>query len=262
MPVACGPPGLPGGKNVLYRNHGDGTFEDVSERVRASPARSGTYGLGVSTLDFDDDGWVDVYVANDSNPSALYRNNRDGTFTDIGVDAGLRLQPGRQAAGGHGRRRRRLRPQRHGWTSSRPTSPATRRRSTPTPATASARTARSPAASASTRAGSAGASASSISISDGWLDLFLVNGHVYPEVEQLKTEAGYKQRKVVYRNLRRRPLRGRHRAARPAGDDAEGRPRRRVRRLRQRRRRRRRRQQRARHAGPVPARLRRSRALG
>ena len=55
---------------------------------------------------------------------------------------------------------------------------------------------------------------------DGWLDLFLVNGHVYPEVEQLKTEAGYKQRKVVYRNLRQRPVRGRHRAPRPAGHHA------------------------------------------
>ena len=74
---------------------------------------SGTYGLGVGTLDFDDDGWVDLYVANDSNPSALYRNNRDGTFTDIARSRRLRLQPGRQATGRHGRRRRRLRSQRH-----------------------------------------------------------------------------------------------------------------------------------------------------
>ena len=100
LPVACGPPGLPGGKNVLYRNAGDGTFADVSDGARASPARSGTYGLGVSTLDFDDDGWVDLYVANDSNPSALYRNNRDGTFTDIGVAAGCAYsQDGKPQAG-------------------------------------------------------------------------------------------------------------------------------------------------------------------
>ena len=57
----------------------------MSRTHPASRARSGTYGLGVSTLDFDNDGWIDVYVANDSNPSALYRNNHDGTFTDIGV---------------------------------------------------------------------------------------------------------------------------------------------------------------------------------
>ena len=58
VPVACGPPGLTGGKNVLYHNKGDGTFEDVSDRVRITGA-GGTYGLGVSTLDFDDDGWTD-----------------------------------------------------------------------------------------------------------------------------------------------------------------------------------------------------------
>ena len=69
-------------------------------QVRHHDARSGTYGLGVSTLDFDDDGWVDVYVANDSNPSALYRNNHDGTFTDIGVSAGCAYsQDGKPQAG-------------------------------------------------------------------------------------------------------------------------------------------------------------------
>ena len=61
---------------------------------------SGTYGLGVSTLDFDDDGWVDVYVANDSNPSALYRNNHDGTFTDVAFAAGCAYsQDGKPQAG-------------------------------------------------------------------------------------------------------------------------------------------------------------------
>ena len=78
------PPGLPGGKNVLYRNRGKGAFEDVSEASGIAAAR-GTYGLGVATVDFDSDGWLDVYVANDSNPSALYHNNRNGTFTDIGI---------------------------------------------------------------------------------------------------------------------------------------------------------------------------------
>ena len=74
----------------------------VRGRLRASRHHraSGTYGLGVSTLDFDDDGWVDVYVANDSNPSALYRNNHDGTFTDVGVRAGCAYsQDGKPQAG-------------------------------------------------------------------------------------------------------------------------------------------------------------------
>ena len=84
---------------MLYHNKGDGTFEDVSERAGILKA-GGTYGLGVSTFDFDDDGWTDVYVANDANPSALYRNNRDGTFTDIGVRAGCAYsQDGKPQAG-------------------------------------------------------------------------------------------------------------------------------------------------------------------
>src|SRR4029453_11127458 len=86
-------------KNVLYRNAGGGKFEDVSEASGITRAR-GTYGLGVASLDFDSDGWVDIYVANDSNPSALYRNNRDGTFTDVGVRAGCAYsQDGKPQAG-------------------------------------------------------------------------------------------------------------------------------------------------------------------
>ena len=79
-PVACGPPGPAG------RQERRSTATAATGPSRTCPRRpgitkaSGTYGLGVSTLDFDDDGWVDLYVANDSNPSALYRNNRDGTF--------------------------------------------------------------------------------------------------------------------------------------------------------------------------------------
>ena len=88
--VACGPPGLTGGSNTLYRNNGNGTFSDVSEKSGITKA-NGTYGLGVLTADFDNDGWTDIYVANDSAPSALYRNNKNGTFTDIGIEAGCAL---------------------------------------------------------------------------------------------------------------------------------------------------------------------------
>ena len=87
---------------------------------------------------------------------------------------------------------------------------------------------------------------------DGWLDLFLVNGHVYPEVRQLKTEAGYEQRKVVYRNLGNGRFADVTRAAGCAGHDTESRARRRVRRLRQRRADRRRDLERQRSSRPVP----------
>ena len=74
-------------------------FEDVSERSGITRA-NGTYALGVSTLDFNNDGWVDLYVANDSNPSALYLNNKDGTFKDVGVAAGCAYsQDGKPQAG-------------------------------------------------------------------------------------------------------------------------------------------------------------------
>src|ERR1051326_2307087 len=99
LEVACGPPGLQGGRNLLYHNRGDGTFEDVSDRSGIARA-TGTYALGVSTLDFDDDGWTDLYVADDSSPSVLYRNNHDGTFTDIAVAAGCaHSQDGKAQAG-------------------------------------------------------------------------------------------------------------------------------------------------------------------
>src|SRR3989454_692452 len=88
--VACGPPGLNGGKNVLYHNNGDGTFTDVSEKSGILKA-NGTFGLGVLTADLDNDGWPDIYVANDSTASALYQNKKNGTFIDVALEAGCAL---------------------------------------------------------------------------------------------------------------------------------------------------------------------------
>jgi hypothetical protein len=197
--VACGPPGLTGGKNALYRNLGGGRFEDVSEPSGIARA-NGTFGLGVSTLDFDDDGWIDLYVANDSNPSALYRNRHDGTFEDIAVRAGCAFsQDGKPQAGmgvGVGDY------DRNGTMDIVKTNFA---------------------GDTSTLYGNTGDGfcedrtfASGLGLNsrwlgwgagfadfdnDGWLDIFLANGHVYPEVRQLRTEAGYEQRKVVYRGV-------------------------------------------------------------
>src|SRR5258706_6830823 len=88
--VACGPPGLNGGKNILYRNNGNGTFTDVTEQAGILDA-NGTYALGVLTADFDNDGWPDIYVANDSTASALYQNKKNGKFVDIAMEAGCAL---------------------------------------------------------------------------------------------------------------------------------------------------------------------------
>ena len=200
IPVACGPPGLPGGRNVLYRNTGRGTFDDVSEKSGIAKAR-GTYGLGVATVDFDADGWIDVYVANDSNPSALYRNNRDGTFTDIGITAGCAYsQDGKPQAGmgiaiGDYDRNGTMDIFKTNFAGDTSTLYAN---------------AGDGHCEDRTFAGGIGLNTRWLGWGvgfldldrDGWLDLFLVNGHVYPEVAQIRTEAGYQQRKVVYQNLR------------------------------------------------------------
>src|SRR6202022_577170 len=97
--VACGPPGLQGGKNILFHNNGNGTFTDVSEKAGIRKT-AGTYGLGVLVADFDSDGWPDISVANDSTSSALYQNNHDGTFTDVAIESGVAYSPdGKPQAG-------------------------------------------------------------------------------------------------------------------------------------------------------------------
>jgi hypothetical protein len=97
--VMCGPRGLPGAKNILYHNRGNGTFEDVTTKARIDQT-NGHYSMSVSTLDYDDDGWPDIYVACDSTPSILYHNNHDGTFTDVAVTAGAAFnEDGREQAG-------------------------------------------------------------------------------------------------------------------------------------------------------------------
>jgi hypothetical protein len=88
VPVQCGPRGLKGAGDTLYHNNGDGTFTDVSKKAGVADT-DGYYGLGVICSDFDEDGLVDIFVANDSTPNFLYHNNGDGTFKDIGFPAGV-----------------------------------------------------------------------------------------------------------------------------------------------------------------------------
>jgi enediyne biosynthesis protein E4 len=88
--VQCGPWGLEGESDFLYHNRGDGTFEEVSVKAGVHDD-IGYYGLGVTWVDYDDDGWPDLLVANDSVPNYLYHNNHDGTFTDVGMLTGVAL---------------------------------------------------------------------------------------------------------------------------------------------------------------------------
>lgn len=87
-PVFCGPRGLPHGSATLFRNRGDGTFEDVSVSAKIRDA-SGFYAFTAVAADLDGDGWLDIYVACDSTPSLYFRNNRDGTFQELATESGL-----------------------------------------------------------------------------------------------------------------------------------------------------------------------------
>ncbi len=99
LEVYCGPRGLRAAGDVLYRNNGDGTFSDVSLKSGIE-LKEPLYGLGVSWADYDNDGDVDLYVANDSTPNALFRNNGDGSFTEIAMLAGCAYSgDGREQAG-------------------------------------------------------------------------------------------------------------------------------------------------------------------
>ena len=197
--VACGPPGLAGGVNTLYRNSGNGTFADVSMKAGVRKT-NGTYGLGVVVSDFDNDGWPDVYVANDSAPAALYHNNKNGTFTDIGIEAGCAFSIDGKPQAGMGVSAGDY--DRDGWLDIFKTNFSG---DTPTLYHNTGKAAFDdvtfPAGvGISTRWLGWGCGFVDLD-NDGWLDIFLVNGHVYPEVEKLTTEAGYAQRKVLFRNL-------------------------------------------------------------
>jgi len=98
IPVSCGPRGLKGSRDRLYRNNGDGTFTDVTEKLGIDAEAE--YGLGVIWLDFDRDGCLDLYIANDSSPSLLYHNDCHGGFQEVGVMAGVAFSAdGRPQAG-------------------------------------------------------------------------------------------------------------------------------------------------------------------
>jgi enediyne biosynthesis protein E4 len=97
--VNCGPRGLPPGRNWLFHNNGDGTFTDVSSRSGILKARPG-YGLTAIAADLDNDGWPDLYIANDSTPSLFFLNNQDGTFREEGLERGVALnEDGAEQAG-------------------------------------------------------------------------------------------------------------------------------------------------------------------
>ena len=100
VPVAYGPQGLDKGAQVLYRNNRDGTFTEVTAKAQLRDVAG--YGLTAMSTDYNEDGWQDIYVACDSSPSLLLRNNRDGTFSDVATERGLAYSPDGVAQAGMG----------------------------------------------------------------------------------------------------------------------------------------------------------------
>jgi hypothetical protein len=198
--VACGPPGLDGGKNILYRNNGDGTFTDVSERAGILDT-VGTYGLSVSIADFDNDGWPDIYVANDSTAATLYQNQKDGTFKDVAVEAGVAYSPDGKPQAGMGVSVGDY--NRDGFLDIVKTNFAGDTDSLYQnlgDGTFDDRTYLS-GLGINTRYLGWGVGFADLD-NDGWLDIVVSNGHVYPEVDGTNLDATYAEHKYVYRNLR------------------------------------------------------------
>jgi len=198
--VACGPPGLTGGKNILYHNNGDGTFTDVSESSGILQT-TGTYSLGVLTADLDNDGWPDIYVANDSMASILYQNKKNGKFVDVALESGCALSPDGKPQAGMGVSAGdydldgNLDIVKTNFAGDTPSLYHNLGGGNFEDATFTA------GLGAHTQFLGWGCGFFDLD-NDGWPDILICNGHVYPEVEQLKTEAGYPQRKLLYRNLR------------------------------------------------------------
>lgn len=199
--VMCGPRGLKGEPDHLFRNNGDGVFTDVSVKAGVED-KQGAYGFGVAWFDFDDDGRLDLSVANDSTPSFLYRNKGDGTFEDMSYLSGVALnENGREQAGmglaigdydGDGR------DDIHRTNFSDDTNVLYHNDDgslfTETTFQAGLGEITLPFLGWGTNFFDYD--------QDGWLDLLVVNGHVYPSVDQTDWGTSYRQRLLLFRNVR------------------------------------------------------------
>jgi hypothetical protein len=197
--VFCGPVGLPGQPDVLYHNNGDGTFTDVT--AKAGIRDPNYYGFGVIFSDLDNDGWPDIYVANDSQPNLLFRNNRNGTFSEVGLSSGTALnEAGRPQSGmgvaigdydGNGL------PDIFVTNFARDTNTLYRNLGNMFFVDS---TVRAGLGEISLYHLGWGTSLSDLD-NDGFPDIFVANGHVYPQVDSLNVGQKYFQRKELYRNL-------------------------------------------------------------
>ncbi|HEY3440740.1 MAG TPA: CRTAC1 family protein [Paludibaculum sp.] len=202
LPVNCGPRGLPFDRNLLYHANADGTFTDVSVKSGiAEPHQN--YCLSPVAADVDNDGWTDIFVACDQTPSLLFMNQKDGTFAEEAVLRGAALDDNGKAMSGMGATAADY--DHSGWLSifrtnfsdERETLYRNRGAGEFEDITVSSGMAHN------TRYVGWGCGFLDFD-NDGWKDLLLVNGHVFPEIDRKQGEIRHKQRRIVYRNLRNR----------------------------------------------------------
>ncbi|HTS59131.1 MAG TPA: CRTAC1 family protein [Terriglobales bacterium] len=199
VPVQCGPWGMQGESDLLFHNRGDGTFEEVSKKAGVDDPNK-YYGLGVIWSDYDNDGWPDLFVANDSGPNYLYHNRHNGTFEELGMLSGVALSGDGLEYGSmgvdwgdylhegrfslfvtnftdqpdelyHNLGTRGFSDVSYAAKLARPTYPWV------------------------------GWGTGFFDMdNDGWLDLFLVNGHVYPQMDQVHGSVPYREPMQLFRN--------------------------------------------------------------
>ena len=200
-PVQCGPWGMEGETDMLYHNRGDGTFEEVSKKAGVDDPDK-YYGLSATWGDYDNDGWPDLFVADDATPNHLYRNNHNGTFTDEAMVAGIALNGQGQALGSMG----------VAWGdydhSGRLSMFVTEFADQPNTLYRNLGARGFEDVAMQSHLGQPslpylGWGTKFFDMdNDGWLDLFVACGHVYPQMDNVKGSAAYAQPLLLHRNLR------------------------------------------------------------
>ena len=198
--VQCGPRGLPGETDLLFQNDGKGRFTEVGDKAGVRDPRE-YFGMGLAWMDQDDDGWLDLYVANDSGPNFLYRNQRDGTFKEIGFPMAVAVSEdgGEQGSMGvavgdydnTGRFSLFV-------TNFAEEYNALYHNDGDHFTDVSFRSKTAPSSLPYVGWGTAFLDYDN----DGWLDLIAANGHVYPQLDKSRSgaAAGYRQRRLLYHN--------------------------------------------------------------